>query len=361
MPSALALPDEIICEILTLVGSNKPSLCSLARASRRFSILASQCIFRDVNLGVQLRNPSWPKTFHLFFRSLEENPSLASQVHALDLGWNDPRTGRTNFDICLRANDLLAKLTNLQSLAIEANGPRDYLWKPTFLETIPMSSLRSITLSHDSTTIADVITLMQIESLEHLDVQELDLGAPAPATVALGRKASLLSTLYFGGVFSVPENILWTLLQLAPSLKELRCSIPGPKAHPGLRQYAAFPTNMGSIANALEPVQHCLVRLVLFQGKLTNWALYGDSCLDLSQFRSLKIVEAPIPCFFRARGPDASRNSVYALLPSTLEELDVSLTVRNEATTNHNVSGTLSSGVAFHLRRPDRMVRICRK
>lgn len=163
------------------------------------------------------------------------------------------------------------------------------------------------------------------------------------------RKTSRLSTLYFGGIVHVPEDELSRLLQRTPSLKKLRCAIPGPKAYTEPPQLFTHGRAMSAVAKSLEPIQHCLNHLVIRQGRNTDWASYDDSRLDLSQFKSLTTLEAPAECFFRARKADPSRNGVYALLPPTLEELDVSSDLETQATTDHIRSGLLRLRSILHI------------
>lgn len=329
-----SLPGEMIHEILSFLQHDRPSLCSLARVNRFFGALSSLYIFRHVNLSIPDPHATTWKQIESFVRSVDERPSLTLQVQSLGLKWTQSHFWDTALAMGVQTNDLLSRLPNLQSLSLETYRFHRFNIQPFSLESSPMSSLRSITISDKSIAMDDVICLMYIKTIEYLRIVDMDgRRTSSDRHMEPTRTAAHLSTLCFGTSFYLPDHNLREVLCRAPALKDLSCNLPGREVMRGCLGATGtgdFDRKMTSslspagIARALEPVRDSLVRLHLGDNAHTQWAGHDGSRMDLSQFGQLKTLRVESPCFFRDRVPDASRNGVYALLPPALEELDVS-------------------------------------
>ena len=340
MLNILDFPNEVLHQILSHVRDTH-SLWALALVNRRLRSLTPEHLFHNVDLGrLRLKSVPW-KTFDLFERSIKGKPCLRSHVHHLRVAWVDTYGWGIEFDRkhaedCKRVDALLISLPNLQCLEIAADIGQTHHFDPGFLNLEPLPALQTVILSHQSTNVDDIVRFMVYGRIKCLRVKALEATAEQPIELnEIRSTADQLTSLDLGSTFHVHEDTLAKLLDLAPNLEELSLNIAGHEDRTGFGYVARPATSTFSptvLINALEAIQHTLIKLRLTGCVGTHWPRHDRSRLDLSSFTALQQLAAPAICFFHTTGADRSRNGVFTLLPSTLRNLEVGEEVTEERT-----------------------------
>lgn len=114
------LSDDILIEILSYFHQEpeeKPTLCRIARVSRRLYCLTTHCLLRDVAV-YDSGHKTAHKKFRLFLRAVLANDELGQKVQSLCTGWKYLDAGGGS-------QELLARLVNIRHLHIvDISSPR---------------------------------------------------------------------------------------------------------------------------------------------------------------------------------------------------------------------------------------------
>ncbi|KAH8819483.1 hypothetical protein F5884DRAFT_760663 [Xylogone sp. PMI_703] len=325
MSSIVDLPDEILIEIFSHFTYENSTLQQLALVCQRFHITARKLLLQHVelhDLSADVWNASPPQSnFDLFMRTINENPSLATLVRNLKLSWNRERSRNH-----IWANELLEKLTSLQSLSIIATRLKT---DPIFTDHKSLQYLSSLHFEDELLNLSDITPYMFLASMRHISITYLQnpymLEDYPP-------RSSPISSLEFGPDVFLPERVLEKILRWPRDLKKLDCHVPGFifRRHPPYFKQMKNIFSPQSIQQALTPVAHSLVELNL-KSDGTFWPAYDKTRLDLREFKALQIARIPSILFFdqapvtysEVLAKIQSHNQLYGYLPQSLVTLRI--------------------------------------
>lgn len=117
------------------------------------------------------------------------------------------------------------------------------------------------------------------------------------------------------------------LLSWPKALKRFRGTIPGKDFRSGrfgVSKKLSTALSPASISRALAPTKHSLKYLELIDNGC-EWPGHDQTQMELSDFESLIKIHVPSTCFFKTYTYGGKREGMYALLPPSLVELQVSL------------------------------------
>ena len=333
MSPLIELPDDILLEILSYFRYDYPALHALALSHRRLSPFANAPLYRKVSLDIH-----WPEEctflsdspgFSRILRTVNERPSLALLIRKLELCWvknNFDSEPPSAFYSCI--NELLTKLPNVFSFKFESSGSINVISRIQLdrFDSVFMSRLRKLANTSDSSSISNIAKLIQLQNMESIWLwgsdEDIIIDA-SPATLQAKPNVSL-RRIRFGPNIYVPAEVLRFMITLTPALRQLMCNFPGPN------RYSVGPdvstiASPGSLRLMLAPAQYSLTDLSILEGTKNEFSGHDGTRLDLSNFSALRCLTVKSKCFFKAKGPDGSRNRVFELLPRSLRVLAVSL------------------------------------
>lgn len=297
MKSLFDLPNEILLEILAYLSLEKPSLCQLARTSRRLGILTRPLMTQDIDF-TKFEEESNVRRYRLLIRKIKRNQSIAQSVRTVTM-FTSAEEKITNL-----SHALLKGLQDLRTLTFVSVRIHDDTY-PRFFSKNPMPSLQKITFEGSSRVEEWTLwKLMSLQGLESITIESIyDVDNPSPSDRKY-RASPVLSLDLDRNILSA--NFMRELLTCPRALKKLRCSVPWHED-----------TSERPLEHTLEPAKHSLTELVLvrcFDQKLPR--------MNLRDFGFLRVLEVG-SCCLKSSHPCVTRSGVYGLLPPSLQELRV--------------------------------------
>lgn len=332
------LPDDILLASFEFL--ERTDLVSVIRVCKRFRRLARTLVFRDITRLSDERH-------QLLCRSIEEDRSLATSIHACSIKLNDFGWPCTDVETdCL----LLHHLTNLRHLEVLRNA-RDGLGEPLsrpayqlgwldlpeFSEALHgVRSMKlygeyidddgDLTFCRSEFTATELLRVMLLPNMRSIHARCIaNLYDEIPE--AFKNKASNLMSLHISSSH-IPSRGFATLIKACPKLRKLVSNIPvfiprGSGVDPEKETI-----NPADLSWILEPVKSTLEE---FSCLSRNHWRHWDTLLtvmDFSDFSTLKKIH--ITGFYHF--PDRTRfdcniearEGVYKLFPKSLEYLEVS-------------------------------------
>lgn len=298
MKSLFDLPNGILLEILSYLSLEKPSLCQIARASRKLSVLTRPLMTRDIDFTKFEDEESNARRYRLLIRNIKRDPSIARSVRTVTMFTSSEEK------VTHLSHTLLEGLQDLRTLKFVSVRITDDTY-PRFLNKNPMPSLQKLIFEGSSRVEERTLwKLMSLQGLESIAIESIyDVDDPSPSDRDY-RTSPLLSLDLGRNILSA--NFMRELLTCPRGLKKLRCSVPW---HDD--------TSEVPLEHTLEPAKHSLTELVLvrcFDQELPR--------MNLSDFGSLRVLEVG-SCCLKSNRPCMGRSGVYRLLPPSLQELRV--------------------------------------
>ena len=329
MSSINALPEEVLSKVISFIQHDHAALRALTHVSHDFNCSTLPYLVRHISFIIRKPDHSFSTSFELFMRSLHENNKIALYVQTVKLRWSTGTSiTKNNRRAYSRANDLLRELPNIRILSLSIIGPLPVPFDHGFLDTNPLPLLREFKLFDFNATAAHIAKYMIITPVKTMKIERLNVHAPLSRSIRETSpcRISKLSSLRLP-YFHLPTSTLSDILCLPQSLEILHCTLPGDQE----LRFGALQASMrtalspAAMTRVLEPVKDTLVELRLDDGILTRWPSHDRSRIDFSQLNALRRLGISSSCLFPfPTAKEKEREGLWRLLPSQLEELDVS-------------------------------------
>lgn len=292
--------------------------CEVALTCRRLRILAQPVIFQEINTAATdtCLTHSINKCIIHFMRSLEELPELADMVRYATFRWRDYElVDDRNF------RKLISRLPSLRALSIYISSKWPAVHYPDLPSIASLSQLTTLQLVRRCTIPAEVLTYMSIPTLQSFDLSGTIFAKsstwpdnPSPETY----KIKTLKVAHIG------NKTLGHLLRRTPFLQNLNFRIGRSNFTYREKRYYI---SVLALAEILKPVLNDLEALTIWMKMHASPVGTLDNLrLDLSMVKNLRKIICPGYFFFPIEADSnlSTRGNISKLLPSSVEELEVS-------------------------------------
>lgn len=312
------LPNEILCEIISHLVREKPSLCQLARTSHHLNSLVRPFMTRDIDFTV-FHARSYARRYQDFTHIIHWNPIIAQSVRTVTIAASDLES-TSYLSACLLEG--LPKLRTLK-VVTDPSDPSDPSDHPSdraftkFFINHPLPSLQNIILDGPLVEEGTFIKLMSFQGLENITITSNTINVDEELMPNCHIPTSPVLSLDIGEN-SLDGFFMLKLLNSFRALRRLRCSVPW---HESLEEAEEALEAAPPLEYFLGRTRHSLTELVLVRTHGPKFA-HDLPRMDLNTFGVLRVLEVA-SCCLKARRPCKGRSGVYRLLPRSLQELRV--------------------------------------
>ena len=306
------LPNEILCEIISHLVREKPSLCQLARTSHHLNILVRPFMTRDIDFTI-FHPRSYARRYQLFTHTVHWNPIIAQSVRTVTIAASN-LDSTSYLSACLLEG--LPKLHTLKVVTDPSDHPPDHAFIRFFINH-PLPSLQNIILDGPMVEEGTFIKLMSFQGLENITITSNTINVDEELMPNCDLPLSPVLSLDIGEN-SLDGLFMLKLLNRFRALRRLRCSVPW---HESLEEAEEAQEAAPPLEYFLGRTRHSLTELVLVRTHGPKFA-HDLPRMDLNTFGVLRVLEVA-SCCLKARRPCKGRSGVYRLLPRSLQELRV--------------------------------------
>ena len=311
------LLHELHLDILDIIISfvseiSVDDLHSLALTSHTLHEVSSSYIVRRLYFRIS------SERFELFERSLRARPAYGLGVRSLQLHSNF--TGNYTPSVPYA---FLQNVPLLQSLWTDDKGVTGNLLSGSLSIC---QSLLDVTLHVGDMTATMVLQLASLPQVRRLSIQGLKGQEIAEITHETMEKIELRSLDLRGS--QIGHRVLQEILRRSYALDKLQCNVPLLKDFPrspfgGSTFHIPYSLSPRQIGTCFTSIAHTLTELNL-GNQLLHWQGHHGSRLDLSSLVKLRVLSIAALCILAPLPMRMSRDSLYKLLPHSLEKLSVS-------------------------------------
>jgi len=337
MTSSTKLSEDLVYYIALEFEYDLKTLCALSLVCRVFYRATRALVFRHIGrLSTEKED--------LLETSLAETPDLVSYIHSYYVRFDDGKLNQTRlksllaspsireltfsrYDAPKRTEDFIRDLgTRAARLAHGRSDEQDFECR--FLDDCCFERVHTVRLQHDFTT-TELVRFMLLEGVNVLSATDLSIMKELRLPNAFASKKSMLTSLDIlgGSLWRMEPTTLSSILSCCSTLRSLRCQVPMDTHSTSSAQQSSrvnTPVSPRDLTKVFKLVHATLKKLSLLN--LRHRVPYDGSHLDLSEFASLTDLEITSCCLLPPGAPCDERNSLYKLLPASLQRLNVSVT-----------------------------------